>query len=422
MDMSKYADPDFSAIDSAVLPYTLTALSQKLESTAAAGRGIAADVGTNVVGVTADGAGEQLVRDFQMVDQRSLLPAQQAAVFRDLKIAANRWRSCAPRRAELEDADRAVDQASKDFQTKAQTSDAAEALQKLKEAQQRRAALIEQRDAADAALADALAAAVGKLLEIAPKPSAKSDGIHGRTGTHPNGPPAAPARPAAPAPGTPPAMHPSAAPAAGTSTGPTPDQAAAIAALMARPQQQPAQIPQPQAAPLTPPPAPTMGGATRPNDRKGLTDDDLAALGVPVGTPLPHPAGMVTPHSPAPVTPAAPVPATSGTSSTGLHTDTNTSGRSEAPRTALSASTAVNAAGQAGGAGAAGTGQTTPMGTPMIPPVGGMGAGGGGATGRVGKVLKYNAADQAIMHGRLATGEAVRGGTIAQRRLDGEAA
>jgi hypothetical protein len=208
---------------------------------------------------------------------------------------------------------------------------------------------------------------------------------------------------------------------------PTRDQAANIASLLASQQRpgQPVQFPQ-QAPALAPPPAPTMGGAGSPrkNDKGAVTSDDLAALGVPVAAPLPHPPSAgVTPQSPASIAPAAPVPATSGTSATGLHTDTDTSGRSDPPRTALSGGAAVNATGQAGGAGASGQGQTTPtgQGAPMM----GMPATGGGATGKVGPpIFKFKGAagtDQDVMQGRITISEAVRGGTIAQPR-DGEAA
>jgi hypothetical protein len=406
MDLSQYADPDLSVLDGATSG-KLTQLGHSLDAAADSTRSRISDLASDS-GVAVDKAVAELGPVATTTTTYANDAAAIAATSAEAKGAMDKWRSDAPTSAELQAADHAVNQASQDFQAKAQTADAGAALQRLKDAQRGRADLIARREQADADAVAALQRAAMKL----PKRAAKLQHHRHDAPWHNPGKSTAPV-PRTPAPGAP-ATHPSAAP--GASTGTTPDQAAAIAGLLAGQQRpgQPVQMPQPQAPALTPPPAPTMGGAAK-SDRKGLTDDDLAALGVPVTTAVTHPAALANAHSPAPPAPAAPAPATSGTDETGLHTDTNTSGRSDPPRTALSAAGVQNAVGT-GGAGATGTAQGTPMGQgmPMVPPMNMGGTGGGGATG---KVLKYQSADQAEMNGHVTKNvEVVRGGTIAQRQ------
>jgi hypothetical protein len=133
----------------------------------------------------------------------------------------------------------------------------------------------------------------------------------------------------------------------------------------------------------------------------------------------------VTPSSPAPIAPALPAPpAVAGTSGTDWHTQADTSGRSDAPRTALSSGLPEQLTGRAaaGGAGAAGQATGQPLGQqPMMPPMMPGGMGGSGAAGRATKVLKYSP-EQTELLGHPTIAEAVKGGTIAQKRPVGDAA
>lgn len=254
------------------------------------------------------------------------------------------------------------------------------------------------------------------------------------------------------------------APAPNTS-GPSPAQAAAIGALLAQQQAQQAgqqQAQQPQMAPAGAMPA---MGALPPQQAKrdenpfanapledALPPSLLAALTAPALPSYTPPAPVTTPSfTPAAFTPApdpvysginlpgggglssAPglnpviTPPVTGTSLSGLVTDSNVTGRADgaAPRTAMSPSATHLAAGSAEQARATGTtAGGTGVGAPgMVPPMlgGPMGGGAGNGGQKRDPVTAKMTEDQIKLLGLETIGEAVPGGTIAQRK-DGDAA
>jgi hypothetical protein len=338
------------------------------------------------------------------------------------------WQQTAPPLSAVEAAKQTVADAGSVLRAASGTAGAGEARQRLEAAKRALSNLLQQRDDATHTLTEALRRAAERLrtrrgVKAESDPPGTSPGkplVPEHTGT------GAP-KPTAPGPAahTPAAPGPVAAPAGtGTTSSITSSQASAIAALMAgqqRPAGQPA-LPQlqQQPAPLSPPPAPaaSIGSGSRPTNGKSAID----AADVDSITPVPLPlssSAHVTPQAPAPVAPAAPAPPqTTGTSSTDWHTNADTSGRSDGPRTALSSGLPEQMTGRAaaGGAGAAGTAQqTAPLGQqPMMPPMMG-GMGGGGAASRATKVLRYSS-EQTELLGHTTIAAAVKGGTIAQKR------
>jgi hypothetical protein len=230
----------------------------------------------------------------------------------------------------------------------------------------------------------------------------------------------------------------------GTGGGLTPAQAAVLGAALSQQlgqsQQQPVQIPQPQmAAPapaLTPPqqqrraedpfadydPNAVLAGLARGDFRPAT-----ATVAAPAITPMNQPPTF-TPLSPGsslsgltPVNPVVAQPVVTGTSTAGLITDNNVSGRpdgatartatSPAPSTNLSGAIVDQASGRAPAAGVGtGMGGIPPM---MGPMMGGLG--GSGAAKDREPVTATMTPDQARLLGLEAIGEAVPGGTIARK-------
>jgi hypothetical protein len=155
--------------------------------------------------------------------------------------------------------------------------------------------------------------------------------------------------------------------------------------------------------------------ARRPSDDKdrALSSRDLGLDGAPVLAPVTVPATVAP--SPAATPTAA---ATSGTSVNGLHTNTDVSGRGDVPRVGLSAGTATNATGTAAGTNPVADRSMSPG---MAPPFMGAPIGGGSRSKSDKKIVAYNA-EEAELQGINTIGEAVRGGTILQRRHDGTGA
>jgi hypothetical protein len=144
----------------------------------------------------------------------------------------------------------------------------------------------------------------------------------------------------------------------------------------------------------------------------------------PVGTGKTHsPAGKAAP--PATHTAAGPAPGVTSPSLSGPSNPaaaeaikaTDVSGRSEPQRVRLSAGTATNATGTAAStnlASAAGQPALTPG---MVPPLAGTPSGSGSRNGQ--KIVQHTrSAEEAELQGINTIGEAVRGGTILQRRYD----
>jgi hypothetical protein len=138
----------------------------------------------------------------------------------------------------------------------------------------------------------------------------------------------------------------------------------------------------------------------------------------PAGTPIP---GTTPDRTPLTTT----APPTTGSSITGLNTQTDTSGRSTPPATAYdpTKTTTSGAHGNATAQHQAATQQAGKGQMPMMPmtPMGAMppGGGGGGAAPRKSEDLVQSSGDgNRLDHGQTSVSEAVRGGTIAQNRPD----
>lgn len=340
---------------------------------------------------------------------------------------------------------------------RADHADAVEAVRQAALADRPTAALCEIRDAARRHLDDLryrraqaiaeLERALNRVLErLRSRPDRKGredvgDGSDGRTipGTPLPTPPRGEKMPMPLAPGTPgPGLRtaPPATPpqtAISSTHGPSADALQQLLARAAKPQgqppmtpiQQPAmQMPAQQLAPAPQPAQPAAPAGARDRKRGALDSEDLDELldadedkpglaAAAVTAPRPAPAGSLAPAAPTPTGPA-------GTSADGLSTRADPSGRPTPPAGAFAASPATSLSGshiaQATMAGP-GTGTAPaahpaghPMGAPMGMP-GGAGAGGGSGSSRP-PVLKH----QGLDHGQSEIGEAVDGGTIAQRK------
>lgn len=413
-------------------------------------------VGSRAAEVRASGAGTRIEADLAAMDklQKSLDQAAGNATagadFVDaLAAAAAAFRRDAPTPAEIEAAWEAWQAARRALQA-ADADNAGAARAAAAEAEKTYHLLVKQREDALKAHRKAEDAAKAKFQEqttpAAPETELSGEGegtVHRKipeaeqkTATEktpptpaPTGTPTAAVPAGTPAPtrlaagGAPPASSSAAA------SSPA-DAAAALAAAQARQQQQPMPaMPQvPQTAPAAaagPGAAPAGAGGQRAGtDRRAFDGSDLdRALGpvaaLAMGAPM-SAAPMMSASSPAPA--PAPTPTVTGTSHTGLVTGSDVSGRAEPARGAFGAQTNLSAA--AGTAtesaplhrGAAGQ----PMGhggMPMVPPMMG-GMGGGGAPKKDADPITSYSAEQALLHGHETVGEAVPGGTIAQRRDD----
>lgn len=396
MSMDEYPDYDLSFLDGTT-GSDLAALGRGLENSASDLQRRTGDVTGNAAGETVTRVHADLVDIKQSLDQSAAAAAAAAAAFQAMKAAWNAWKANAPKHAELVAAEQEVERRKAALKA-ADNHHAALHRAALREAQEKLKHLIEKREAADHALADALESAQADL-EFAARSGVSNEEKRSSPGTPAPAPkPAEPGTPAptpapVPAPGAAapaPAPAPgaalpgtSAAPETGLSASTPPkstssDSALAAAALsqaLSRPQQA-AAAPQQQQMPAMPQipaaaAAPQVaGGNTRPeNDRErtGVSLEDLVAdgalpasvLALGAGAPLAAasvaPATVAAPWTaPATVTPAPAIsypglsglsgaaatpppvnPTVTGTSIQGLQTSTDVSGRSEPPRTAF---------------------------------------------------------------------------------------
>jgi hypothetical protein len=354
----------------------------------------------------------------------------------------------------------------------------AECRAQLKYAEAKLNELIRHREDADKALADALASAEEQLKLIPNDPNSGKGGPP----TNPSAPapksetPAPPAAsvpaPAAPGPGAsapapvgelPGTALPGAplsspdtslsatpeTPAATTGSGLSPAQAGALAAALGQQQQQGQAQPQaqPQMAPAMAAPMQQQKPAENPFAKSDNYDPNallaslaaapLAATGLAGASPATYAAPAITPLNPAStsfspatlwntpggsLTPAPALnPIVTGTSVSGLTTDSNVTGRADGatPRTATSPSPATNLSGASGAETAAtraGAGTGAGMGAPMVPMspmMGGMGNSGASKDREM--VNATMTPEQAKLLGLETIGEAVPGGTIARK-------
>lgn len=364
-------------------------------------------------GVTVSRAREILVQARQSADgvvDRLLLTA---AVADELKRAAADFRRDAPTLDEIAAAEKALAQAREAMMHAAETGPSSAEEARFRAAQQHLRDLRARRKAAVEEFERAAERAVGKLGGM------EYGGSHGRSAPHAPGTPGKTHSPTGKA--APPATRTAAGPAAGSASPPlsgasNPAAAEAIKALIAAQKQpgQPVAFLPPQQVPL-PPVAPSPAAARRTgNDDKdrALNAHDLGLDGSPAAVPMTMPATAIP--SPATTTTSAPTPTTSGTSVNDLHTATDVSGRSEPQPVRLSAGTATNATGTAASTNPVADRSTSPG---MTPPF--MGApSGGGPRGKSDKKIVQHNAEEAELQGINTIGEAVRGGTILQRRYD----
>jgi hypothetical protein len=456
-EADQYPDPDLSFLegttgeDIAAVGRGLEGAAQQLDRQT---REIAAGAQTTTV----DRVLDALVAIKKGLEEAASAADTAASAFRKMQLAWEEWKANAPRQLEIATAEQEVTEARQQLMV-ADGPHAALFRRKLKAAEARLTDLIEKRRAADAALAADLEAAKELLARIpwdvplpnpVPAPPAAAPGPTTST----PGPAASVPAPGGELPGT---SLPGATLPPGTSlsgvgetplgaTGSSPNSAAAaLAALAAQQQQpqQPVQIPQPMAPAMAAPqqqkPAESpFGSAGEPIDLAALLGP--AAMGALAGAGT-SPAMSSTYASPAitPLTPAGPTftplnptgslapapvlnPIVTGTSVSGLTTDSNVSGRADGatPRTATSPGPATglsgahadqNATGRPGGMGA-GAGMGAPM-MPMSPMMGGMGNGGAGKDREM--VTATMTPEQVKLLGLETIGEAVPGGTIARK-------
>jgi hypothetical protein len=335
------------------------------------------------------------------------------AAVTELEAARRDYERDAPTLADIADAEKAVANARTAMQNDPRSSEKAErykAAQKhLRDLRAKRSAARAALDAADKRIARRLkmrlgvGGGCGKEQDSSPrdKQLPGTGKAHSPTGK-----------------AAPPATHTAAGPAPGVtspslSRASNPAAADAIKALIAA-QKQPGQpvafLPQQQPGAVTSSPAVARRGDDK--DR-ALNARDLGLDGTPAVVPMTVPATAIP--SPAATKMSAPTPATSGTSVNNLHTTTDVSGRSDAPHVRLSAGTATNATGTEAGTNPVADRSMSPG---MAPPF--MGApSNGGLRGKSDKKIMQHNAEEAELQGINTIGEAVRGGTILQRRDDG---
>jgi hypothetical protein len=366
-------------------------------------------------GVTVSRARSVLANTRQTADKvvdRLLLTA---AVADKLQRAAADFRRDAPTLDEITAAEKAVADARERLKAAADTPGAAQAEKDLRAAQNHARDLRSRRKAAVETFERAVQKAVEKL---------KGTEQGGGTSRNiPGAPPAdAPSKP-------PPTGKPAASPATRTVAGGTspslsgasnPAAADALNALMAT-QKQPGQAVaflQPQQAapsPARPSPVASLPAAARrlgDDKDRALGSRDLGLDGAPAAAvaalPLTNQAPDVAPNA---TTPAA----TSGSSANDLRTTTDVSGRSDAPRVRLSAGTATNVTSTAAGTNPANVaGQQVMPGTAPF-----MGTPGASGSRNGQKIVQHACSpEEAELQGMNTVNDAVRGGTILQRRHD----
>jgi hypothetical protein len=475
-EADKFPDPDLSFLegttgeDIAAVGVGLDEAAQQLDSQIRV-------IEDSASGTTVDQVQESLVAIKKGLEAAASEAGKTAQAFDLMKQAWETWKANAPRQAAIAFAERSLEDARQRLRD-ADDDEAWVMRIQLKYAEVTFNEMRDKREAADTALAAALDRAKdmlpssGPILELPiavdgtePAPPAAAPGPVAKT----------PAAPGSGAPGTAAAAPPSGLPGAGlpgatlppgtglsampetagaaTGSGLSPAQAGALAAALGQQQQQP----QAQAAPPMPQ-MPTMPQQQPPKQNplanSGINDPNallaalaaaapaaaLAGVGAPamsstIASPALTPLNTITPPNPTftplnptglvGASPANPVvqPVVTGTSTAGLTTDNNVTGRPDgaAARTATSPSPASHLA--SGGAETAATrpggmGTGAGMGAPMMPmgmPMnGGMNGMGGAGKDREPVTADQNS-DFYLLSGGAAIGEAVPGGTIARK-------
>lgn len=447
-EADQYPDPDLSFLEGTT-GEDIAAVGRGLEDAAQQLDRQTQEIAAGAQTTTVDRVLDALVAIKKGLEAAAAAADTAASVFRNMQAAWEAWKGNAPRQEAIAFAERSVADARQRLMD-ADDRHAALFRRQLREAEAKLTELIEKRKAADAELAAALERAQAMLIPIPgmpdprvivpPGPAAAAPGpaAPGPTVAVPG--PAAAAPPAGlpgtalpgatPPPGTGLSAMPETAGAA-TASGLSPAQAGALAAALSQQQQSqpPVQIPQPMAPAMAAPqqqkPAENpFGGAGEPIDLAALLGPAamgaLAGVGAPALssttaspalTPLTPAGPTFTPLNPTGLggaTPANPVvqPVVTGTSTAGLTTDSNVSGRSDG----TAARTDQTAATRPGGMGA-GTGMGAPM-MPMMP----MGMGGNGGAGKDRDPVTANqSSDGYLLSGAAAIGEAIPGGTIARK-------
>ncbi|WP_100524360.1 hypothetical protein [Mycobacteroides abscessus] len=363
--------------------------------------------------------------------------AASSAALAAQKSADDQWRR-APQDDELEEARRAVTEASKELAAAADSQAAIAAEAKLKAAIEHSRDLNERRRQADKDFVDASGKVQGRLREFNPdeaknkKHKDKKDNENGRAvpGKKPelkaSASPAPSNHRAPAAPGASIATPPSPGASSGSTSSGSPASDAALTALLQRtgqlPPAQPAQQQQqPQTAPAAaagPSSAPSPVSNPKSKVEGAINADDIPGI---AAAPVPMAMGPAAGPAPAAAASPAPAPATSGNSAADLSTDSNVSGRPDGQRGAFN-QPHTSASGATGTATGAGTGTSSlnqkgmqaagmpatgmPMaGMPMAP-------GAAGSRGGTVKPVQAHQDSNAYEEG------VVRGGTIAQNRPD----
>lgn len=366
--------------------------------------------------------------------------AASSAALAAQKSADDQWRR-APQDDELEEARRAVTEASKELAAAADSQAAIAAEAKLKAAIEHSRDLNERRRQADKDFVDASGKVQGRLREFNPdeaknkKHKDKKDNENGRAvpGKKPelkaSASPAPSNHRAPAAPGASIATPPSPGASSGSTSSGSPASDAALTALLQRtgqlPPAQPAQQQQPQQQPQTAPAA-AAGPSSAPSpvsNPKSKVEGAINADDIPGIAAAPVPMAMGPAAGPAPAAAAspAPAPATSGNSAADLSTDSNVSGRPDGQRGAFN-QPHTSASGATGTATGAGTGTSSlnqkgmqAAGMPATGmPMAGMPMAPGAAGSRGGTVKPV----QAHQDSNVYEEGVVRGGTIAQNRPD----
>lgn len=500
--MAEYTDPDFSDVDALPDPGSTPKLSAELESLADAIRDTTAGVSGSTKGMTP----EEVTAAAAAAQQATRDAATNAAVAEEavkiLKGAAAAWRKDAPKKKDLEDADKAITDARAALAAAQKAADDAKAAgggageaaanvlvtaaeKSLQDAIVHKADLVAKRTAADEKYETQRKLAAEKMKTLKgmtpqtggngkPVPRQSTDTGSGATGGAGSTPgKSTGSTPGATSPGSTPGKTPgTTAPGSATpetkTSGTSPSDTAALASLLSQGQQQA------QSTPTATPAAQAPQQATQPqqqakdpkNEKKdGAIDvDDLIRSGIlpasaaagglalglggapasespsPSATPQPattfRPAGTPIPGTALGGAPAvnAQTSPTTGTSTTGLHTSSDVSGRSAPAATAFSptpagAETKTSGATPGGAGGTQAAQQAATRGgmpqMPMVPPMmGGMGAPAAGSRaggdGDRDKITTFG--PNGLLHGADTLSEAVRGGTIAQNRPSGSAA
>lgn len=369
--------------------------------------------------------------------------AASSAALAAQKSADDQWRR-APQDDELEEARRAVTEASKELAAAADSQAAIAAEAKLKAAIEHSRDLNERRRQADKDFVDASGKVQGRLREFNPEEGKnnkqkdkKETGDRGYStpGKKPelkaSASPAPSNHRAPAAPGASIATPPSPGASSGSTSSGSPASDAALTALLQRtgqlPPAQPAQQQQqPQQQPQTAPAA-AAGPSSAPSpvsNPKSKVEGAINADDIPgiAAAPVPMAMGPVAGPAPAAAASAAPAPATSGNSAADLSTDSNVSGRPDGQRGAFN-QPHTSASGATGTATGAGTGTSTGLnqkgmqaaGMPATGmPMAGMPMAPGAAGSRGGTVKPV----QAHQDSNVYEEGVVRGGTIAQNRPD----